>query len=100
MNRRELIFGTLLAPLIRPIMALLPAKLLATNTPLGFAAGDLVASQAMQHSLKADGLGFVTEYELLRWDKYGVFYDLQERLDRKNAEANAIINEAVYAIQD
>jgi len=43
------------------------------------------------------GLGFVAEYELIRWDKYSVFTGITKKLarsgtDRKNIIAHAILN--------
>lgn len=53
-------------------------------------------------SLTTYGLGFVAEYELIRWEKYGVFSKMTRKLarsgvDRKNVIAYAILNNAFTA---
>mgnify|MGYP001603303243 CR=1 FL=1 len=52
---------------------------------------------AKEWTLKSYGLGFVAEYELIRWEKYGVFKGITKKLsrsgvDRKNVLAHAILN--------
>lgn len=56
-------------------------------------------SPVKEYDLVPYGLGFVAEYELIRWDKYGVFTGITKKLarsgaDRKNLIAHAIPNNA------
>ncbi len=56
-------------------------------------------SNPKDYEMTPYGLGFVAEYELIRWDKYGVFTDITKKLarsgvDRKNVLAYAILNNA------
>ena len=51
------------------------------------------------YTMKPYALGFVAEYELIRWDKFGVFADITRKLsrsgtDRKNVVTYAILNNA------
>lgn len=49
------------------------------------------------YTLVPHALGFVAEYELIRWDKHGVFVNITKKLnrsgvDRKNVVTHAILN--------
>lgn len=56
-------------------------------------------SDEKDYTLLTYGLGFVIEYEMMRWDKYQVFENITKKLtrsgvDRKNVDTYAILNNA------
>lgn len=87
MNRRQALLGVLLAPLIKPIAAMLPKKKisLAINGIYG---------PDWHRWHKAYGLMFMQEYELMRWDRYGIFHQGENALFSKRIDALKEIHHA------